>query len=1189
MKTKKILIPVLLASVLGTGAIASESYVRDVFVEAAYQATSVSATMGDDLKLAGFVSNAEVGEEYTLPTATAGNGGTTITLNVLNPRGVYEVKDAVITSGTNGYTGNEQGKLQLQYSGVYTLYYTAKNSQGMTTNSEQLTINVTSSNYEIVKPTNTQYVIPSTIHVNQENLKIEVPTVKKGDEEQTLFTVEEGEVVANASADTSLEIVLEDKDGEKTPLLDSATSKPEVDANGKFYVAVPSSLLVKQGTYIIHYKYYEGKDSDTRVIKDTETTRFTTSNNLDTDKIQLQMSYNSSLPTATSIVLGEENTLPTVTVKDKTSGSTMNAYTTIKIDYKERNASGYTTLGTIDTFDTDLFTKAGDYRITYTVNLDLFGLEPVTNSFRIDNVTDNKKPELYVVSGYTLNEANKDQYEHLTDEEIDELLTQVEYDIPSTVVLDGESNAANITLPAIYARDNMTNSSELIYKIDYRKSSNNTRKTIYNSTNTESTHKYNETLAFNEIKEAGEYTIIYSVEDQNGNVTERSFTVQVYQAGDSEYTDKVQKATPSVSLTLSKDYIDANADLVFDKPTAKDSYDARVKLETYYLLNDDPTQRELTVNTDGQYVIEKDVLATARKVTVVVNATNDQGNTKTVKRVINVLNGQNAGNELGFDLTTANSYLDNLYTLNNTTESDGIDQGQNVKLPAMTVEDTLGNNLSLEIVVRDKNNNITTVFNGYSASSNDGVTKVTMLEGAYFKATYAGEYTITYIAKNNGNYLAKSYKVTINNTQLPELVLSNIDSLSTSIQVNQAYYPEKARLSEDGVDIPLKGEDDSSQATTSWAIYQAQKPEYLTSLANYVQEVYGTSSNLEQYQAEYDQAVSNWEQANKVLTYTLIMGEDGTPAGFIPKESGVYYIEYTGQRSADSEKVTKIVSVKAEDKSVPTITLDSGYQEYYNAFKADDEKDTMKIELPGFTVTDPYEQDYDSLVASKKVTVVNSDGDNFEVTQAEDGSYYFFATKDDSYTVSYNAKDTNGNAAETVKLTIYIGDYEDPTLTFTDTKTQEKYIPSTVKLNEKFTLDTADLVQFLYDNRTDAENIKVTAVLRNSSNTSLTNELESENSASDVTVKNKYSYTLDKVGTYTLTLTVKDEVGNSKQYTYTINCTEDTEGNVNVVGTVVGTVLIVLSLGLLAGVIIYFAVTGKKGKKSSKKSKTSKK
>ncbi len=1186
MKTKKILIPVLLASVLGTGAaITAETYsVRDMFVEAAYTNTNVSSTMGDDLKLTNVTTTGTVGGTLTLPTVSTGNGTTVVTVSILNPRGIYEAKGNVVTGNTyaeeGDYAANTTGVIDLKYSGTYVIKYEATN-QGMVTSSEEITVDVKANNYSIALPTNSQYVIPSVVKTNQSNFKVELPTVKMEDEEQTLYTNTSGTVAKNTSATTSMTIVLTDKDGVSTTLLDSATDTlPNVDNNGKYYVNVDSAKLAKQGAYIITYRYYEGTSADTRMVKATTTERFTASSTLNTDDIKLQIAYNKSKPTASSIVLGKENTLPGVTVKNKTKSETIDAYTTITVEYREHNSTAdYTVLGTISETTTDLFQKPGDYRLTYTARLDLFGVEAVTDRFNIDNVVDNTKPELYIVDAY-----------ELTDENIEATENQ-EYKIPSYAVLSAE-NKVSIALPAMYAIDNVTkDQSKLTYKIEYRKESNNTRTTIYNSSfnNADDVPAYNETRVFDGITQAGEYRIIYSVTDEKGNTTEMPFSLTVYAAGDAEYEDKVKVSKPEISFAFSTQYVDATEDLVFDAPSVKD-IDTRLQIKTTY-TGDSGVAKDVTVGDNGQYIIEKEVLAANQSIVITVTATNDLGTTSTVSRKV-IVNRGTADTSADLTFTAdANTYLADLYALNGAT--DAVDQGTNVMLPAFVAQDAMANAFSLSVVVRDKYNNIVPVFNGLTSNSNDATTStITYLEGAYFKATYYGEYTITYIASNSSTRLSKSYQIAVNNTQLPELVLSNLASLSKTIQVGKAYYPETARLSDNGQDIPLAGEQTAAVATTYWKIYRAEKPEYLTSIDKYltmVKDITTVTAELrEQYAEEYNTQVTTWEQANKVLTSEPIY-VNGVLAGFIPKEVGVYYIQYFGDKDGDgTAEVSRIVTIKAEENTKPVITVDKGYQEYYSAFVADEGETTMTISIPGFSVEDEYEEDRTKLDASKKVTVTNSNGDNFEVTKQADGSYTFLATKDDTYTAVYSATDSSGNPAETQQFVVYVGDYEDPQLVFDTTDKQEKVIPSEVKLGQTITIDAEDLIPYLRDNVTDAEKIKVTMVLRNSSNKSMTNEYTGTNSSTDRNVYNKYTFTFSETGKYTLTVTFKDEAGNTATpKTFTINCTEDTEGNKNVVGTVVGTVLIVLALALLAGVIIYFAVTGKKGKKTGKKSKKS--
>ena len=76
-----------------------------------------------------------------------------------------------------------------------------------------------------------------------------------------------------------------------------------------------------------------------------------------------------------------------------------------------------------------------------------------------------------------------------------------------------------------------------------------------------------------------------------------------------------------------------------------------------------------------------------------------------------------------------------------------------------------------------------------------------------------------------------------------------------------------------------------------------------------------------------------------------------------------------------------------------------------------------------------------------------------------------------------------------------------------------------------------------------------------------------------------YSYTMAQTGNYTLKFVVKDNVGNTNTYSYTVNVpSEEAETDENKISPVVGTVLVVLSVVVLAGVVIYFIVSKKKNK-----------
>ena len=90
---------------------------------------------------------------------------------------------------------------------------------------------------------------------------------------------------------------------------------------------------------------------------------------------------------------------------------------------------------------------------------------------------------------------------------------------------------------------------------------------------------------------------------------------------------------------------------------------------------------------------------------------------------------------------------------------------------------------------------------------------------------------------------------------------------------------------------------------------------------------------------------------------------------------------------------------------------------------------------------------------------------------------------------------------------------------------------------------------------------------------------------------NGMKYTFDKTGEYTFTIKLKDTAGNSTNNTYKYTITvkdSDTKTNTNKDTSVVGTVLIVLSVVILAGVVAYFVITTKKVDKKAVEAKDKK-
>ena len=80
-------------------------------------------------------------------------------------------------------------------------------------------------------------------------------------------------------------------------------------------------------------------------------------------------------------------------------------------------------------------------------------------------------------------------------------------------------------------------------------------------------------------------------------------------------------------------------------------------------------------------------------------------------------------------------------------------------------------------------------------------------------------------------------------------------------------------------------------------------------------------------------------------------------------------------------------------------------------------------------------------------------------------------------------------------------------------------------------------------------------------------------------------WTISGVGSYELKLTVKDNNGNTTIKTINFNVSSKTEAK-KVNDNVVGIVLIVISVVILGGVILFFALAGKRNKSKRKSIKT---
>lgn len=280
---------------------------------------------------------------------------------------------------------------------------------------------------------------------------------------------------------------------------------------------------------------------------------------------------------------------------------------------------------------------------------------------------------------------------------------------------------------------------------------------------------------------------------------------------------------------------------------------------------------------------------------------------------------------------------------------------------------------------------------------------------------------------------------------------------------------------------------------------------------------------------------------------------------FKPGVKGVYEIEYRTRVDLDGNPsttddiipVSKVFRVEVVDTTGPTIS--DFYVEPVVPVN-------YELEIPYVTASDLSGVD----LASSKIVLTS--------TKFGSRTLYFNDTTstrkitlgyNEVYTLTVTAYDIHGNSS-TLTKTIKVGDTEAPVITVNET--DKKFVPETMNIGDTLTLDLGLIsVSDLVDKNLTVKDLKV-VVTRDGE--------EIKNIHGDS--KERYAYKIEQAGEYTVRITVEDAAGNVSTpvvRTFTVSATENPGVEVT---EVVGTILIVVSVLLLAGVIVYFVVTKKK-------------
>ncbi len=185
-------------------------------------------------------------------------------------------------------------------------------------------------------------------------------------------------------------------------------------------------------------------------------------------------------------------------------------------------------------------------------------------------------------------------------------------------------------------------------------------------------------------------------------------------------------------------------------------------------------------------------------------------------------------------------------------------------------------------------------------------------------------------------------------------------------------------------------------------------------------------------------------------------------------------------------------------------------------------------------------------------------------------------TRNGTITINYTVYDNNGNSS-TKEVVIKAGDVTDPRITIVNID-EEDYIKDTYSLSDfQDNLFKVDLTKLSFSDDSTDDSSRLTVSYSFSNDETTDEDIEAEYQTDE-----EIAYEITETGTYTFTVTVTDESGNftPREFTFTVT---DEEIDPTLTYQIIGTVLIVISVLVLAGVIIYFVVSKVKLDKELKK------
>lgn len=1075
-------------------------------------------------RIAGAITTVKAAEIYQGSTITirafpsTGEIGQEITIPKGESSGnvTVEIKDPYGKKVTDYTEDGNSIKFLAQKLGYYTVQYT----NGIT-KSQTYNIKIEGANPTIEFEENAQIFLPDII-ASSTSVILPKPIVTKSNGDKL-----EGYQLKISTDATSNDVTV----SVRAPIIDSATGDYKYvtlaydNGNVVFSPIKDEDDKFVYGAYTICYQYQESAYVSTAkyVTIKVEENYEDIVNNI---KMNFVWENDGSIPTSGN--LGTEIQLPRPVAQDKSrDNKEIQSYTQVKVQFIDKTgvAHDYEFDATNFTFVPNDKTENGAYyKVEYTIS-NYFGKDTITRTYEIRNVTDTSSPEYYIVDEYSV-------------EDLDSIkLADMSYKIPSKIVI-GCSN--DIIIPALFAKDNFKSYSDLTLA-RYWKTDTRTIK-LDNDT-----YPINKNLILNNgsmdeyviecLRTAGTYTLRYEYGDGT-NTSYKDFTIQVVE-NNSNAIDSLAPEISNFSLTKT---VQSGEVVKFKIPSVSDymlvdgekvTGTERCKVEAVYYYGDNYDDFveafrnnssldafngyyefiDKDAENDSYYSFEAPTSSTSSKIYVVVRAIDNAQ-----YLAPNATIAQN-----NISIKEAQIRLVNI-------------DPTSVEPPQLLTG--FRPDATREFSQKEIINICELCHEGILkfGSQNADFTKISVnvYDPNGKEVTVRGTVTETNTEKDKISLTSATFQSTRNGEYIIVITATDVANNSTIVACRITVNDTIAPVINEKAEIP----------STMVVGTTIELPSIIV------------IDNGEEIVNRADSEIS-FKGFDENLSYDFTEGDNK----FTPHQIGTYTFKYVASDGVNVTTLIKTIEVVADTSTEGKLDIDGS--------NWDPTRPLIAIKDGGVEtgsykkVSVPRLQDINAKgpITSYKVTVVGPNNKEMIVTE-NDGVFEFEpSAKDGTYTVTYTIKDSAGQTA-TLEKTLLIGDTTPPKLVISNEKVN---LPTSAKLGSTLTINASDIS---YEDSVSAEkDIKLVVTIKDASGNVTTLSKDSGTG--------EYSYTFENAGTYTLTYTATDKAGNSKEESTKIVVNAES-ANKTEVTTIVGYILIAISVAFLLGIVVFFVVTNKK-------------